>query len=140
MKLSNFIQETIFEIALGIHSAKVRAKDLVAVSPGMMDGKDVIEKSYIDFDVSVVVKEASQSKKGGKGSFSGSIKVAEFASVGVSAGGEAEKGASSESEQVHRITFKVPVYFNAHHRADGTMAGEADLIGRIVREHEERQD
>ncbi len=132
VKLSNFIQETIFEIALGIHAAKVKSKDIVAVSPGAMDGKSLIEKSYIDFDVSVVVKEASLRKKGRKAGFAGGIEVASFAKVSLSADGSAENETTSEAEQVHRISFKVPIYFNANHRADESMAKEAEIIEKLI--------
>lgn len=64
MQLSSFIQEALYEIALGIHAAKVKAEDLVAISPGAMDGESVIEKSYIDFDVSVVVDIPGQGASG----------------------------------------------------------------------------
>ncbi len=130
MKLSSFIQETIYEIAVGIHAAKVRAKDLVAVSPGGLNGTSLTEKSYIDFDVTVVVKEGQHAKKGGKAGLSGRIQVASVLHVGIEANGDREQDSTSEAEQTHRITFKVPVYFNANHRNDQSMAVEEEIVGR----------
>lgn len=132
MQLSSFIQEALYEIALGIHAAKVRAKDLVAISPGAMDGESVIEKSYIDFDVSVVVKESAKRSNAGKAGLSGSLQVASFVNIGVSTEAGAGSESTSDTEQVHRISFKVPVYLNANHRADPSMAAEAVLIERLI--------
>lgn len=128
VKLSSFLEETIYEIGLGIHAAKVRSRNLVAVSPGAMDGNSVIEKSYIDFDVMLVVKEGEATGSAGKAGLSGSIQVAGIARVGVSAEGNANQRSTSEMEQAHRVSFRVPVYFNAHHRADDSMDAEVDVI------------
>ncbi|MDR3558258.1 MAG: hypothetical protein P4L61_01875 [Candidatus Pacebacteria bacterium] len=128
MRLSNFIQETLYEIALGVQSAKLRAQDLVAINPAELNKEVVGEKSYVDFDVTVVVTETKDKKHGGDGSIGGEIKVASIASIKGNAGAKTEHSSSTSSEHTQRVSFKVPVYFAAHFRGDPGIAAEKSLL------------
>jgi hypothetical protein len=65
MRLSAFIHDTLYEIALGVQLARTRARDLVAITPSTIDGEAVAEKTYVDFDVAVVVGESETTTKSG---------------------------------------------------------------------------
>ena len=43
MRLSDFIQDTIYEIALGVHSARLTSRNFVAVNPSSLDGEQLTE-------------------------------------------------------------------------------------------------
>jgi hypothetical protein len=132
MQLRDFIQETLYEIALGVHLAKIKSKDLIAVNPGTLNGERLNEKSYIDFDVSLVVNEKKNSSSSGSGKIGGEIKVASIAKFGAEVGGAGGSSAENSSESTHRVAFKVPVYMNAHFRGDKSMAEEAAFISSIA--------
>ncbi|MFZ3032491.1 MAG: hypothetical protein WA138_00550, partial [Parvibaculum sp.] len=71
MKLSELIEETLSEIAIGVDAAKAKSRQLIAISPATINRKMVSEITYIEFDVSIAVSEksdtASSSEKGGGG-------------------------------------------------------------------------
>ena len=123
MKLGEFIQETLVEIAYGVAQAKVKAKDLVAISPGHMDGQKINEKSYVDFDIAVTVNERQTKDRKGKAAVK-----AEIAVFGSRIGGELNAGGENSAvtgkEIVNRVKFQVPVYLNAHHRGDASFDKE----------------
>jgi len=128
VRLSSFIQDTLYEIALGVQLAQAKSKDLVAISPAMLDGNLINEKSYVDFDVSVVVSEATDGAIGGKGKIGGEIKVASIAKISAELGSSAEKSTKNSTEQTHRVAFKVPVYLNANFKDNPATAEAAALI------------
>lgn len=132
MQLRDFIQETLYEIALGVHLAKIKSKDLIAVNPGSLNGEVLNEKSYIDFDVSLVVNEKKVSSSSGSGKIGGEIKVASIVKIGADVGGSGAKSTETSSEKTHRVAFKVPVYMNAHFRGDRSMAEEAAFVSSIA--------
>lgn len=66
MKLRDFIKDTMTEIAHGIQAAKIGTADLWAISPGLLHGERLIEKSYVEFDVAVTVNEMNGSERDGK--------------------------------------------------------------------------
>lgn len=113
MRLSQFIEETMYEIAVGIQRAQLRAKDLVAINPGILDGEVLREKSSIDFDVSVVVNDATTVSEDGGGKVGGEINVASIAKIKAEVGGKAINSHENSTAQTHRVAFKVPVYLNA---------------------------
>jgi hypothetical protein len=125
MRLSDFIQDTLYEIALGVEAARVKARDLVAINPSRLDGELLTEKSFIDFDVSVVVSESEETGRGGEARLSGEINVASVAKVGASISGQGKGTNSAKAEQTHRVSFKVPVYLNANYRNNPAMQAEA---------------
>lgn len=126
MKLSDFIQETLYEIALGVNLARLKAKDLVAITPSTLNGAAIDEKSYVDFDVSVVVSESDTSKRGADGRLGGEIQVAAIGKISVGAGANAAQTTGSSSEQTHRVSFKVPLYLNASYLGNPATAREAE--------------
>jgi len=108
MRLSQLIEETLSEIALGVKNAKEKSRSVLAISPGTLDGKMVAEITYIEFDVSVAVTDSSEEGSSkGKG-FGGELKVM---SIGVSgkADDKVESKVASTAQFTHRISFKVPV-------------------------------
>ena len=128
MRLSEFIEDTMFEIAFGIQRAQARAKDLVAINPGSLDGQRLTEKSYVDFDVSVVVNETTSSNKGGSGKIGGEISVASIAKLKADLGGSAEGKHENVTAKTHRVAFKVPVYLNADFKNNPATAAFAQEI------------
>ena len=124
MRLSEFIQDMLYEIAEGVQGGSLKARDLAAIIPVSLNGKNVAEKSYIEFDVSVVVSEAEEKKASGDGKIGGEINVASVAKASVSLGGGAQGSSSAKAEQTHRVAFKVPVYWAANYR--GNQATEAE--------------
>lgn len=108
MLLSEFIESTLSEIAIGVKNAKEKSRNVLAITPGTLDGKIVAEITYIEFDVSVVVAEASEESSSKEKGFGGELKVM---SVGVSGkgGGKDDARNSASSQITQRISFKVPV-------------------------------
>jgi len=125
MRLSEFIQDTLHEIALGVEAARVKSRNLVAINPARLDNEQITEKSYIDFDVSIVVSESDEKERGGEGRISGEINVASVAKVGAALGGTAKGSTLAKAKQTHRVAFKVPVYFNANYRGNAAAEAEA---------------
>ena len=128
MRLSAFIHDTLYEIALGVSLGRARSRDLVAVSPGLIDGEDVSEKTYVDFDVAVVVGENDTTTKSGDGKAAAEIQVASIVKANIGAGGSLEAISKTSTEQTHRITFKIPIYMNAHFRNNPLASDEAKGI------------
>ena len=108
--------KTLREIALGVKTAKEKSRSVMAISTGTLDGKFVAEITYIEFEVSVVVSEASDKSSSAEKGAGGELRVL---SIGASAklAGKTEEKAGSSSQLTHRISFKVPV----------CMAAEFDL-------------
>ncbi|WP_297842518.1 hypothetical protein [Pseudomonas sp.] len=132
MRLSSFIHDTLYEIALGVELARARAKDLVAISPSRLDGVQIDEKSYVEFDVSVLVTESAENAAGGAAKVGGEIKVASIGKISAELGGKSEKNITNSNEQTHRVAFKVPIYMHANFK-DNPAAAEASEI--ILRNH-----
>lgn len=129
MKLRDFIKDTMTEIAHGIQAAKIGTADLWAISPGLLHGERLIEKSYVEFDVAVTVNEMNGSERDGKGGIKAEIEV-----LGSRVGGELSGGVAGKREtstvNASRVAFKVPVYMNAHFRGDPNIAEEADHFAK----------
>jgi hypothetical protein len=123
MRLSDFIESTLYEIALGVERARYKARDLIAINPSRIDGEPLTEKSFIDFDVSILVGETEETKKGGSVGATAEIKVASIGKIGGTVGGKSEGTSTARAEQTHRVSFKVPVYMNANYQ--GNPATEA---------------
>jgi len=128
MRLSQFVQDTLYEIALGVHLARARALDIAAISPNTVSGDDVAEKTYVDFDVAVVVNEGDTKVKGADGRVGGEIQVASVFKANVGGGGKTESTATASTQQTHRVTFKVPVFMNAHFRDNPEAQAEAKRV------------
>ena len=128
MQLSAFIHDTLYEIALGVQLARARSRELVAITPATIDGESVSERTYVDFDVAVVVNQSDTTTKGGGGKAGAEIQVASVIRASIGANGKIEAGASTSMEQTHRVAFKVPVYMNAHFRNNPLAAADAEQL------------
>lgn len=91
MKLDEFVKQTLLDITNGVASAQQEA--LLYVAPGFVDNEKVVEYQLVKFEVAVTVNQDA-----GAG-----IQVFSF--------GNAK--ASVQSEKINRISFDVPVYFQA---------------------------
>jgi hypothetical protein len=128
MQLSEFIESTMYEIALGVERARLRARNLAAINPSTIDGQQINERSYVQFDVSVVVSDSEEVRKGGDAKVGAEIKVASIAKVSVGAGGKVESAVGAKSEQTHRVAFQVPMYMNANYRNNPAVQAEAEAF------------
>ena len=91
MKLDEYVKQTLLDITNGVAAAKLESK--LWIAPGYVDGDKVFAPQPVSFDIAVTVnKEAG-----------GGIQVWSF--------GDLKAGRSSE--QVNRISFAVPIYFQA---------------------------
>lgn len=125
MRLSKFIEDTMYEIAVGIQRAQLRAKDIVAINPGNLDGESLREKSFVDFDVSVIVNDSTTNSKDGNGNVGAEINVASFMKVKAEVGGKLDTSQENSIAHNHRVAFKVPVYFNADFKNNPSTAAFA---------------
>lgn len=116
MRLSTFIHDTLYEIALGVTLGRARALNMVAVMPGHVDGADVAEKTYIDFDIAVVVDENATQTNAKDGDAGTEIQVLSILKLKAGAEVKAETVDHRSQAQTHRITFKIPIYANANYQ------------------------
>jgi hypothetical protein len=127
MDLNEFIEQTLFEIALGVQRAKVKSKDLVAAVPPRIDGEKAAEPSYVEFDVTVTAATSGSRIVGGGGKAAAKFRIAVVeAEIGVD--GQADRSTSVSDQNTHRAAFKVPVHFSAHYRNDPHMPQEAEFL------------
>ncbi|WP_146197992.1 hypothetical protein [Caulobacter endophyticus] len=131
MLLSEFIEATVYEIALGVDRARVRARNYAAVNPNDIDKKNVLERNEINFDVSIVVSENGETRKRGDAKIGGELKVASVLKVSLGGSAGIEDVAASKSEHTHRVSFKVPIYLNANYRGNATVEAEARAMGML---------
>ena len=96
MKLEDFVKNTLLDITNGVHDAKKDAK--LSIAPGFLEGEIIKQPQDVFFEIVV-----TPSKEGG-----GRIDVFSL--------GDAK--ASGKLENSHRLTFSVPVYFNAKPQRD----------------------
>lgn len=91
MNLDEFVKKTLLDITTGVSSAQDEA--LLYIAPGRVEGEKLTGAQIVHFEVAVTVsKEASAG-----------IRVLSF--------GEGKAGGSFQ--EVSRISFDVPVYFQA---------------------------
>ena len=91
MDLDEFVEKTLLSITSGV--ANAQGKSLLYIAPGFVENKKIESKQTVSFEVVVTT-----SKEAG-----GGIKVFSL--------GEAKGGVSSQA--VNRVSFDVPVYFQA---------------------------
>jgi hypothetical protein len=91
MKLDDYVNGTLMEITNGVAAAQEEA--LLYIAPGYVNGIKQEEAQMVAFEVGLTV-----SKEMGGG-------------ISVFSIGDAKAGASSE--QVNRVSFSIPVYFQA---------------------------
>lgn len=117
MKLSDFISQSISEIALGVSQAKIDTRDLISVAPGTLNRKILTDKTEIDFEIAITTskKSVGSGVGGAKAGFEISV-LSSKVSAGVD--GTKTKESTDSEEKISKLNFKVPVYLNAHHRSD----------------------
>jgi hypothetical protein len=91
MKLDEFVKQTLLDITKGVADAKQEA--LLHVSPGFVENKKLTELQLVKFEVVVTVNKE----------VGGGIRVWSL--------GDAKANVSSK--KTNRISFDVPVYFQA---------------------------
>ena len=91
MKLDEYVKQTLLDITNGVNAAKKESS--LWIAPGYVDGEKVFSAQLINFDIAVTVN-----KEGG-----GGIQVWSFG----------ELNAKGSSEHSNRISFSVPIYFQA---------------------------
>lgn len=91
MKLEEFVRQTLLDVTNGVATAKEKSK--LWIAPGYVDGEKVFSPQLINFDIAVTV-----SKEAG-----GGIQVWSFG----------ELSAKGNTEHTNRISFAVPIYFQA---------------------------
>ena len=91
MKLDEFVKQTLLDITNAVADAQAESK--LYIAPGTVEGQKVVSPQSVQFDIAVTTN-----KEGG-----GGISILSF--------GEAK--ASLSSEVSNRISFSVPVYFQA---------------------------
>ncbi|MFC6643674.1 MULTISPECIES: trypco2 family protein [Sulfitobacter] len=92
MKLSEFVEETLSEIEAGIKNAR-KESNSPWIALGSIGVEPVWKQQTVDFEIAVTT-----SKEGGGG-------------LKVFSAGELRAGASKE--EINRISFSVPVFFNS---------------------------
>ena len=91
MKLEDFVKQTLLDITNGVAEAQKTAR--LWIAPGKVEGEPKLAPQMVAFEIAVTV-----SKEGGGG-------------INVWSLGEIKGSASSES--LNKISFEVPVYFQA---------------------------
>ncbi|KZL25511.1 trypco2 family protein [Pseudovibrio sp. Ad37] len=91
MQLEEFVKQTLLDITNGV--AAVQNEALLYVAPGFVENERKTEPQFVKFEVVVTVNQEA----------GGGIKVWSL--------GDAK--ANLSSEKTNRITFDVPVYFQA---------------------------
>ena len=88
------------------------------------------EKTYVDFDVAVVVGESGTTTKVGDGEAGAEDQVASIIKATIDGGGKIESDSTASTEQTPRAAFKAPIYMNAHFRNNPLAAADAkELLG-----------
>ncbi|HEX2763008.1 MAG TPA: hypothetical protein VHM92_04060 [Allosphingosinicella sp.] len=131
MRLSEFIREALTDIAYGVHEAKVDSQELMAIVPGNLNGETQIEKSYIEFDIAVTAVDTRTASRSGKRGGEAGISVLSLKAA-ISRERSLADAASSSDEVVSRLSFKIPVFFNAHLRGDQGSAQERAFVKALV--------
>jgi hypothetical protein len=74
-----------------------------------LNGEPVSEISYIEFDVSIVVAESSETNSSNEKGAGAEIRVLSLGGINGKAGNKKDENFSSSSQLNHRVSFKVPV-------------------------------
>ena len=91
MNLEDYVEQTLLDITNGV--AKAQKLSILSIAPGSLDGERILAPQMVSFDIAVTV-----SKEGG-----GGIQVWSFGDL----------SAKGSAEHSNRISFSVPVYFQA---------------------------
>jgi hypothetical protein len=112
MKLNQLIELTLNEIATGVRSAKEQSWETMVIAPGTINGRDVTEITYVEFDLNIAVDETNSTSSTKEKALGGELRVLSIGGSGKvdSSRGESRSLASKTSQ---RIMFKVPVCMGA---------------------------
>lgn len=102
MILKEYIKEALLSVVEGVEEANKKQKRFKII--GYKRDDSGTDGNYVDFDVSIAVKEKSSGKTGGKASI-------DFLKV-VSSNINAELDQSSSHQDIHRLKFRVWVSEN----------------------------
>ncbi|MCM2291048.1 hypothetical protein NAC44_01735 [Allorhizobium sp. BGMRC 0089] len=91
MKLDEFVKQALLDITNGV--AEAQRQSQLYIAPGYVEGKRIEKPQEVKFEVSVTT-----SAEGG-----GGIKILSFGDV----------KASGKTESTNKLTFEVPIQFNA---------------------------
>ena len=94
MKLEESVEQTLMDITNGVFAAQTKSP--ASIAPGLVEGVKITTPQMISFEVAVTT-----SKEGG-----GGINISSII----------EAGGSMNSEYINKISFNVPVYFNARNQ------------------------
>lgn len=130
MRLDQFIESTLSEIAIGVAKAKVRSSKFVAIAPAKINDQRFHTETLVSFDVSLRVASNTESGLSGTAKGSGKMRVVVVdADIGID--GQTSRKSAANEEATHRVAFNVPMVLTAHHRNDPNMKDEADVIRSI---------
>jgi hypothetical protein len=115
MKLSQLIETTLNEIAIGVRSAKETSRNVMVIAPGTLEGKVVGEISYIEFDVSIVVEESDAQSSSKEKGIGGEIRVLSIGGLSGKSQNSRGESRSLAAKSTHRVAFKVPVCMAAEY-------------------------
>ena len=91
MKLEEYVSQTLLDITNGIAAAQQTSK--LWIAPGTFEGKKVLSPQLVSFDIAVTVNRE--------------------AGAGIEVWSLVDMKAAGSSEQVNKISFAVPIYFQA---------------------------
>ncbi|MFQ5563839.1 MAG: hypothetical protein ACE5FO_09765 [Parvularculaceae bacterium] len=91
MKLHDFVEKTLLEITCGVIAAQ--KKSSIWIAPGRVEGEVEKSPSLVNFEVVVTTSAEG----------SGQINILSLA----------DAGAKSSTQHMNKISFSVPVYFQA---------------------------
>ena len=90
MNLKDYIKDVLVSITEAVEESKKESP--LSIAPGLVEGKKITDPQFIKFEVAVTTSNEA----------GGGINVLPFKAEG-----------SHTTENINRISFEVPVYFNA---------------------------
>ena len=130
MRLDQFIETTLSEIALGVVKARVRSKDLVAIAPAKINERTFHTESVISFDVSLTVASSTEAAHSASAQGGGKMRVV-VVDADLAVDGQRSKKDGAREEATHRVSFSVPMVLTAHHRADASIEEDKAVIASL---------
>jgi len=133
MDIEDFVELSLKQIIRGMAKAKSSTNLISAIAPGSVNGKVFDATRDISFELTVIAKEMKDIKGDGKGGGKISLKVLGN-SAEVSGGGSLSKSTLDENIITQKVTFKIPINFNADHRDDPNREKENKRIKQALQD------